>query len=189
MTASTSFRRAAGSMRDATALDLAPQPARRRPRGGRRSSPPRSTRRALVIGAEVPRLLQLVLVLEAFAARAVPAGVLARGRRRPGRRASWRRTSFDPERQDAARVALLGRADEVVVADVEAPPELAELGRRSGRSAAARGSPSRGRCARCSGRARRCPSAGRPRGRRAAAPASPRRPRWSCRRAPRGARR
>ncbi len=80
----------------------------------------------LVIEAEVAGLAQLVLVLEGLAARAVPPGVDAAvdGVLPVG---SLRDTQLLPEPEDAAPVDLVGRADEAVVADVVAGPELAEL--------------------------------------------------------------
>src|SRR6185503_2897515 len=83
--------------------------------------------RPLVVGAEVAGLAQLLLVLVALAARAVPAGVGAAvdGVLPVGR---LRRAQLLPQLQHAAPVDLVGRADEAVVADVVAGPELAELG-------------------------------------------------------------
>ena len=82
----------------------------------------------LVVGADVPRLAQLLLVLEALAARAVPPGVAAPVDRvaAVGR---LRDAQHLPQLQDAAAVNVLGRADEAVEADVVPPPQRAELGR------------------------------------------------------------
>ncbi len=84
--------------------------------------------RQLVVGANVVRRQQLVLVLEALAPRAVPPRVRplidrvlpVRGLRRPQAR---------PELQDASPVLLLGGADEAVVPDVEPIPEGTEFRR------------------------------------------------------------
>ncbi len=83
---------------------------------------------SLVIGADVARLLQLLLVLEALAARAVPArvGAAVDGVAPVG---CLRDPQLLPEAQHAALVDQVGGADEAVVADVVALPQLAE-GRR-----------------------------------------------------------
>ena len=83
--------------------------------------------RALVVGTDVVGLLELVLVLERLAARAVPAGVGALvdgvlAIRRPGAPEAL------PELQDASAVLLFRRADEAVVANVERLPEGPEDG-------------------------------------------------------------
>ena len=128
MTARTSFRRAGGLDRDAARFDLAAEPLA----VGREAEEEvlllGPLARALVVGAEVPRLLQLVLVVERLAARAVPAGVLPAVDRVLAV-GGLRLDEARPERQDAALVALLGGADEVVELDVEALPERPELGR------------------------------------------------------------
>src|SRR5207245_1938004 len=84
--------------------------------------------RPLVDGAQVARLLQLVLVLERLAPRAVPAGVgplVDRG----AAVGALRLHQTAPQLEDAPDVQVLGRADEAVVADVEPVPELPEDGR------------------------------------------------------------
>ena len=79
----------------------------------------------LVVGADVVRLAQLLLVLEALAARAVPAAVLPEVDRVPavGR---LRLAQARPQLQDAPAVDVLGGPDEAVVADVVPVPQRAE---------------------------------------------------------------
>ena len=84
--------------------------------------------RALVDGAQVARLLQLVLVLEGLAPRAVPPGVRALVDRIAAVGA-LRLDQPAPQLQHAAHVQVLRGADEAVVADIEPVPELAEDGR------------------------------------------------------------
>ncbi len=86
--------------------------------------------RALVVGADVARLAQLVFGLEALAARAVPAGVGALVDRRAPERGQ-RALQAPPQLEHAALVALFGGADEVVVGEPVAPPQLAEVGRQA----------------------------------------------------------
>ena len=125
MTPRISFLRDSGPDQQAVGLDRLAQPrlVRREPEEEVLLLGPLA--RPLVVGADVARLAQLVLVLEALAARAVPArvaaevdGLAAVGRRRPAQPL--------PQLQHAAAVQVVGRADEAVVADVVALPERLE---------------------------------------------------------------
>ena len=125
MTPRISFLRESGRMQQAVGLDRLAQPGLVRREAEEEVLLLGPLARPLVVGADVVRLAQLLLVLEALAARAVPAAVLPEVDRVPavGR---LRLAQEGPQLQDAPAMDVLGRPDEAVVADVVTVPQRAE---------------------------------------------------------------